>query len=187
MLLAFPTIAGLLGFGVWMLVGAASTRTAGGSAVLAVLGSIALVPALFFVVLALRVRHESREVTTDSIRFRAGFLRRTERVIPLMEVASAGMVFEILHRPNGWFSYVWLADGQPVSLPLGVCMGRRKDDWDKLAATDQGVLLIEVLNRARRLQGASGPIASDRETNRRGFGQARAYWPANRALVPSAE
>lgn len=38
MLLAFVTIAGLLGFGVWMLVGAASTRTAGGSAVLAVLG-----------------------------------------------------------------------------------------------------------------------------------------------------
>jgi hypothetical protein len=124
------------------------------------------------------------ELTEDAVRLRVG-LRRRERVIPLESIASVGMVFQILQRPNGWFSYLWLEDGEAVPLGLGAWMGNRSDvaDWDKLAATPPGALCIEILDRARARQGDSGPIARDNATDRRGLGTTRAYWPANRSIA----
>ena len=185
--LAVLYVIGLTGLGLFAIVKGASARTGAGRGFGFVFGCLLLTAGLLLAV-GLLVRRPAGEVTSDSIRLRRGFLRRREQVIPLASVVAVGMVFEILHRPNGWFSYVWLVDDKPVSLGLGVCGGRSSDaitNWEKLATTPQGAACLEILNRARCFQGDSGPIAHDRVTNRRGFGIARAYWPANRALALS--
>ena len=58
-------------------------------------------------------------------------------------------------------------------------------NWEKLAATPQGATCLAIFERARKLQGESGPIAQDQQTARPGIGWAsvtRGYWPANRSL-----
>lgn len=103
---------------------------------------LALVPFAFVALFAVLQVVNSRtpgEVTDDAVRLRVGLSRR-ERVIPLDSVAAVGMVYEILRRPTGWISYLWLEDGEAVPLGLTVWTGNRSDvnDWEKLAATPPG-------------------------------------------------
>jgi hypothetical protein len=174
---------GLSLLGLFALSEAASARTAVAKATVLFVGLFSLGILVLWGWAALQKHRNPSEVTEDMVRLRVG-LRRRERVILLDSIASVGMVFQILQRPTGWFSYLWLEDGEAVPLGLGAWIGNRSDveDWEKLAATPPGALCIEVLERAKARQGESGPIARDRITDRRGLGTTRAYWSANRSL-----
>jgi hypothetical protein len=173
--------------GLFCLSEVSSARTSLATATALVVGLFSFGILAFWAWVAYVLRRTPGEVTDDEVRLYVG-LRRRERVIPLDSIAAVGMVYEILRRPTGWISYLWLEDGEAVPLGLAVWMANRSDvdDWEKLAATPPGNLCIKLLDRARARQGESGAVARDRITDRRGLGTPRAYWPADRSLATPA-
>ena len=164
-----------------------ATDTSTGAAIFfGVLAALLLVPALAGCYLILTWRKRAGTVTADSIVVPKGFLRRRKGVVPLDSVAAVGLVFD----RSGWVSFVWLEDGQAVQIPAPIRGGRAKDadDWNTLASTKAGATCIAILDRARRLQGPSGPVALDHNTARLGnepkmVSRLRKYWPANRSVA----
>jgi len=171
--------------GIYLLALAPSARTAFSAGAVWFSGCFVLGMLGLSVWLMLAQRRTPGEVTDDSVRLYVGLSRR-ERVIPLESIAAVGMVFIRQSRsPSGWSSFLWLEDGESVPLGLDVCLCKSSDDWETIAATPQGRLCLQILDRARSRQNASGPIARDRTTDR-GIGWRSAYWPANRSVAAAA-
>lgn len=115
---------------------------------------------------------------------------RSYRRIPLVDLASVGMVFVRGRRFAQWAPYVWLREGTPVRLPGRTFdfepppqhPGDREPSWEAIADSPAGQMCRQIRQVALQQQGPYGPLAVDSATFRDNEAApdcryaARAFW-----------